>query len=186
MKKIEVYLSDVLKTMFIVISITCACLIGIRLAKEVEFNNNCGYYFERAEKAPNAETACEAMKIGISYMESKGLTYGQTYGFIEEKNTIGIFYETMVKFKDEFASFDVSTESEVYNVELNSLQERMAMNTIPYFISMGSKYLVWVYMAGLVMWCIVLLMFLYCLEYRENKKIYVYIPVLVKKPISDK
>lgn len=164
MKKIEVNIIKFWKWVFIAISIVAVFAVGVRFYRATNFRNDCTVHIWRAEDAPNAEVASEELSIAITAMEEYGFTKGKVTGIIEEENSIGYCYQTLIKFKNEFESFDVDIESDVYNVELNALQSRLKENRPPHFISLGSMYLVWVYLFILLVWFIILCVFIYVLD----------------------
>ena len=182
MKKIEVGIINFWKWVFIAISIVAVFAVGVRLYKATSFRNDCTVHIWRAEDAPNAEVASEELSIAITAMEEYGFTKGKVTGIIEEENSIGYCYQTLIKFKNEFESFDVDIESDVYNVELNALQSRLTENRPPYLISLGSMYLVWIYGLILLVWIIILFIFLYVRDsYRKTDTMTLKLPSVRKK-----
>lgn len=161
MKKIEVNIINFWKWVFIAISIVAVFAVGVRLYKATSFRNDCTVHISRAEKAPNAEVASEELSIAITAMEEYGFTKGKVTGIIEEDNSIGYYYQTLIDFRNELEAFDVDIESDVYNVELNALQSRLKENETPYLISLGSMYLVWIYALIILTWIISLIIFIY-------------------------
>lgn len=161
MKKIKVRIINFWKWVFIAISIVTVFAVGVRFYRAINFRNDCTVHIFRAEDAPNAKVASEELSIAIAAMEEYGFTEGRVSGIIEEDNSIGYCYQTLIKFQNEFETFDVDVESDVYNVELNALQLRLQENRPPYLISIGSMYLVWIYAFILLMWIISLCIFLY-------------------------
>lgn len=161
MKKIEVNIINFWKWVFIAISIVAVFAFGVRLYKATSFRNDCTVHIFRAEDAPNAEVAAKELSIAITAMEEYGFTKGKVIGIIEEDNSIGYCYQTLIDFRNELEAFDVDIESDVYNVELNALQSRLKENEPPYLISLGSMYLVWIYAFILLVWVIILFVFVY-------------------------
>lgn len=161
MKKIEVGIINFWKWVFIAISIVAVLAVSLRFYKAISFRNDCTVHIFRAEDAPNAEVAAKELSIAIKAMEEYGFTEGKVSGIVEEDNSIGYCYQTLMDFRNELEAFDVDIESDVYNVELNALQSRLAENEPPYLISIGSMYLVWAYAFILLVWIIILIIFVY-------------------------
>lgn len=161
MKKIEVNIINFWKWVFIAVSIVAVFAVGVRFYKAASFRNDCTVHIFRAEDAPNAKIASKELSIAIAAMEEYGFTEGRVTGIIEEKNSIGYCYQTLIDFRNELEAFDIDIESDVYNVELNALQSRLKENEPPYLISLGSMYLVWIYAFILLVWVIILIVFAY-------------------------
>lgn len=182
MKKIEVNITNFWKWVFIAVSIVAVFAVGVRSYKAINFRNDCTIHIFRAEDAPNAKVASEELSIAIAAMEEYGFTEGRVSGIIEEDNSIGYCYQTLIKFQNEFETFDVDVESDVYNVELNALQLRLQENEPPYLISVGSMYLVWIYAFILLVWVIILCIFLHVNDkYLGTEKMTLYLPFKKKK-----
>lgn len=180
MKKIEVGIINFWKWVFIAISIVAVLAISFRFYKAISFRNDCTVHIFRAEDAPNAEVAAKELSIAITAMEEYGFTEGKVSGIVEEDNSIGYCYQTLIDFRNELEAFDVDIESDVYNVELNALQSRLKENEPPHFISLGSMYIVWVYLFVLLVWAIILCVFIYVHDNYYNSDT-IKIPTFMKK-----
>lgn len=155
MKKIRIRINKFWNTLWVIFSIFAVVAVGVRLVFAANFHKECTSHFTNALHATTAEIAFQELSVAIYTMEDYGYTDGPILGIFEE-NAVGFCYSNLLNFKEELENFDSTNKyTEVYNLELNALQERLGCNEPPYLISLGSIYYRWAYISVMLGWFIV-------------------------------
>lgn len=140
MKKVSIYKETVAKACWLTITIFMAILLVFRVSRAIAYNQNVNVHVQNAGKASTTAIAIEELETALDNADKYGCRHGKASA-LDEENAVDLYYSNLEGFLSELKSFDENTNREVYQVELNALQERLneVEGTHPYGISMGGQ-----------------------------------------------
>lgn len=144
MKEIKINKAAFWGSAFFIITSILSVMLVLRVIWTNTYRINVTQHIENAGKAATVEVAIEELETALSGAKKYGMTTGRGVIF-DQKNAIDFYYKNMNGFLESLKNFEAEVNPDIYQVELNALQERMGENIAPYGISYRSKVVFTIY-----------------------------------------
>ena len=135
----------------LILGLIVASILGVRIAKSIQFKQNCSGYLKRASDANTVESAKQELEKSIKYLEARNLTNGYTSVFFQTPDEdIEFWYNNLKSSYKELSKVTSKTSSLEKTNILMKLRETILDNgkegdslTIPDGISVYPNNLLW-------------------------------------------
>ena len=140
MKKVKILKAHVWAAIFFTTTVFVVGFLVLRVSRAIGYERNVDAHIQNAGKASTTAIAIEELEKALDNADNYGCRHGKA-SILDEENAVDLYYANLEGFLSELKSFDENTNREVYQVELNALQERLneVEGTHPYGISMGGQ-----------------------------------------------
>lgn len=140
MKKVKILKAHVWAAIFFTTTVFVVGFLVLRVSRAIGYERNVDAHIQNAGKASTTAIAIEELETALDNADNYGCRHGKA-SILDEENAVDLYYANLEGFLSELKSFDENTNREVYQVELNALQERLneVQGTHPYGISMGGQ-----------------------------------------------
>ena len=135
----------------LILGLIVVSVLGVRIAKSIQFKQNCSGYLKRASDANTVESAKQELEKSIKYLEAHNLTNGYTSVFFQTPDEdIEFWYNNLKSSYKELSKVTNKTSSLEKTNMLMKLRETILDNgkegdslTIPDGISVYPNNLLW-------------------------------------------